>query len=153
MKKLLLLLLLITGTANAQTLTVSSPSLSLWGKTPAIMEMSVGYKDVGVHYFHVMEPYYLVRDAPFGMQYVAGQTTSNVGVSYSPINLFDIIRFGGMYFFKPFPVDIGERFNFLLDIGYNFRNFRISYSHISNGFGIPNEVNPGVDTIKLTVSL
>ena len=164
MTRLILISLLLLSSAQAQSITIAPTSIHLWGKTPGMMEMAVSYKDIGVHYFHNHSPSVLAYQSDQGVRidhilpdmtgrYVIEQTRSNIAASYTPVKIGGIIRAGGMLFANQFPIRSGQRLNFFLDIGYNFDRFRISYSHLSNGFGLVNEINPGLDSIRIKVAL
>lgn len=138
---------LIPVSVMGQSISVSPISFKAWGTTPAMSELAVTYEDIGVHYFHAWgDHYYMLHETPL-------KTTSAWAISYTPVRLKDAFKGGIIIADREFPIERGSFFNFLLDIGFDVRYFRISYQHISNGFGLLNPINPGIDTIKMTVKL
>lgn len=142
MKTLILLLLPIT--AMAQSVSVSSPSFSLWGSSEQMAHISVEYKKFEVHYFHYMQD----QNPRANNHHL-----STMGISYKPISIKGILNFGFMVSHKPFPTAKSVRTNFIVDLGLNIDRFRIYYMHISNGFGIQGGYNDGYDSITLKIRL
>lgn len=141
MKHLILLLSIVftASMATAQSVSIAPTSFQAWGKTPAVTEFGVGYKDFSAHYFHVRIPWY----------YKSHPTKPAFAISYKPI-IIKNVNAGAILFDKPFPVNPATRLNFIIEARVSINSFEISYQHISNGFG---KVNPGIDTLKLTVKL
>ena len=108
-----------------------------------ISQISVEHKNVGLHYFHA-----------FGkpQPHLQGDRASTFGVSYTPINL-KYIKIGGIATHKPFPTLDSVSVNFIIDAGFNVGSVRLSYVHISNGFGLRHSINHGYDTITIRIAL
>lgn len=121
-------------------LTLSLPSFQGWGSTQGMYHASVGNK-VQVHYFHNTKP--PIAD---------NNLQSSFGVSYRPIQT-KIFEGGILLTNRGFPTQKSIQVNFIVDVGYTFDRFRLSYAHISNGFGILNPYNDGYDTINLRINL
>lgn len=146
--KILLIFTFIPLIGISQSLSISSPSFQIWGQSDELkFSISFTYKDVGIHYFNADESRHLWRDSP--KQYW-GQYQSTFAISYTPINIKDIVNIGGIYSFRKFPTDMSNKFNFWVEAGINVSSFKISYVHISNGFGVFNKINPGVDRIVIS---
>lgn len=139
----LTLLLLFNNVSYSQSISYSPVSFPAWGQVDGITEFSVEYYNTGIHLF---VPYYTSET-------FAGKTTENFGLSYTPINIKDIFKIGGIATLKEFPRSNVTNLNFLLDLGYENENVRIAYRHISNGFGLFHEHNPGYDTLTFTIKL
>ncbi|MEX2600876.1 MAG: hypothetical protein WD355_04465 [Balneolaceae bacterium] len=148
----ILFLLLFPVTIYSQSLSVSPTSFKGWGQTPGMSELSVSYKNVSIHYFYVYRTYYGYYRHRGELVY-AGHSQSTFAISYLPVSIYDIVRAGVMLSEKNFPLENGAKLNFWLEGGVDIGRFRISYVHISNGFGILHELNPGMDTIRFTVNL
>lgn len=111
-------------------------------------EMYAEYKFVGLHYFHNREDTrYILDDSDEIID-----RTSSLALSITPLDL-TYFRAGMIFFERRFPVDIASRAQFLLEASLPIHRFTISYRHISNGFGLFNEINPGIDTISVKVHL
>lgn len=130
--------------ALSQSIGISPASHKLWGETRDISEFYLEYKFVGVHYFHNWDDTRYQRD---GSDEVIEQTSA-FALSVTPVDL-TYFRAGMIVFDRRFPVDIGSRAQFLLEASLPIRRFTISYRHISNGFGMFNEINPGVDSFSV----
>ena len=138
-----LIILLFPFTIQAQSVSVSLPSFDFWGSQKMISQVSVEYKNVGLHYFHA-----------FGkpQPYLQGDRTSTFGISYTPID-FKYVKIGGIATHKPFPTLDSVQVNFIVDAGFNIGHVRLSYQHISNGFGLRHSINHGYDTITIRIAL
>ena len=132
--------------ALSQSIGVAPASHSLWGETLGISEFYAEYKFLGVHYFHNWDDTKYTRD---GSDEII-QQTSAFALSVTPVD-FKYFSAGMMLFNRRFPVDIASRVHFLLEASLPIRRFTISYRHISNGFGVFNEINPGVDSFSVKV--
>lgn len=124
---------------NCKCLTFSSLSIQGWGQAKGFYHVSVGGV-VQVHWFQNTQP----RLAENNLQ-------SSFGVSYRVRS--KILEAGVLLTNRGFPTEKSTQLNFIADAGYSFERFRISYSHISNGFGIWNKFNDGVDTINIRIKL
>jgi hypothetical protein len=109
-------------------------------------EFYAEYKFLGVHYFHNWDETLYFRE---GTEEII-QQTSAFALSVTPVDL-TYFRAGMILFDKRFPVDISSHVHFLLELSLPIRRFTISYRHISNGFGVFNEINPGVDSFSVKV--
>ncbi|MDR9366315.1 MAG: hypothetical protein RI575_13335 [Balneolaceae bacterium] len=132
--------------ARSQSIGVSPASHKFWGETVGITEFYAEYKFLGVHYFHNWDETLYFRE---GTEEII-QQTSAFALSVTPVDL-TYFRAGLMLFDKRFPVDISSHVHFLLEVSLPIRRFTISYRHISNGFGVFNEINPGVDSFSVKV--
>lgn len=130
----------------SQSVGISPVSHKLWGETEDISEFYAEYKFVGIHYFHNWDD---TRYAMDGSDRVI-MPTSAFAVSVLPVDL-TYFRAGMILFDRRFPVDIASRVQFILEANLPIRRFTISYRHISNGFGMFNEINPGVDSFSVKV--
>lgn len=156
MKKLLFIFLLLPITGVAQSISIAPYSFKAWGTTTGYVSASVEYENIGIHYFHPVQITYI-----YGKNYVDGKpvnlktkepsisTKPSFSVSYTPINISNILKVGVIVFDKPFPVQTEKRINLLFNIGYDIGSFRLSYRHISNAF-TSSGFNPGLDMIQLT---
>ena len=143
---LTLAFLIVTGmffnSANAQEVSIAPYSFRAWGSTPHTSQLSLTYEGVGIHGF-----------------FTTGQIYNNQGrelknafaLSYRHEVISDIAKLGIIVFDKPYPTESEQSVNFLIDLGYTFGAFRVSYIHISNA-GLA-RYNAGYDTIQLTVPI
>jgi hypothetical protein len=140
--KYTIIILLFPIYASAQSVTYAPMSMKMWGTTPSMGSLSVEYKGFEAHYF-----------APFitSIYEEKYKTQSSFAVSYKYGTNW--LKGGVMYAFSDFPIESGSRLNFIIELGYNFNRFGLYYRHISNGFGIQNRLNPGVDHFVIRVSL
>lgn len=132
--------------ALSQSVGISPSSHKLWGDTRDMSEFYFEYKFVGVHYFHNWDDKRYTLD---GSDRIIRQTSA-FAFSITPLDL-TYFRAGMILFDRRFPVDIGSRAQFLLEASLPIRRFTISYRHISNGFGMFNEINPGVDSFSVKI--
>lgn len=133
-----LFILLFPVCSFGQSISLSPMSFHAWGKTPSMSEFSVEYKNFGVHYFHNWREKIYKRE---------GVTRSSFALSYSvPV---EFTRVGVLYFSSKYPIDNAVHLNFFIDVGFWIDDFRFSYKHVSNGFGLRSHVNPGVDFITI----
>lgn len=109
-------------------------------------EFYLEYKFLGAHYFHNWDD---TRYALNGTDEIV-QQTSSFALSVTPVDL-TYFRAGMIVFERRFPVNIASHFQFLLELNLPIRRFTVSYRHISNGFGVVNEINPGVDSFSVKV--
>ncbi|MCG2591060.1 hypothetical protein [Rhodohalobacter sulfatireducens] len=132
--------------ALSQSIGISPVSHKLWGDTRDMSEFYLEYKFVGLHYFHNWDDTRYMRK---GTDEIIEQTSA-FAISVIPLDL-TYFRAGMIAFDRRFPVDVASRVQFLLEASIPIRRFTISYRHISNGFGLFNEINPGVDSFSVKV--
>lgn len=149
MKKLILILFLLPATAYGQQIFVSPTSVPLWGQVPQTAKISASYMNVEAMYLYGFKTLYDQQAAAYGGGYF--------GVFWNPLSVaagdFEV-RGGAGYFFRKFPTMNGTHINFQLKVSYKLTNaIGLQYSHISNGFGAFNSLNPGSDNIGITVGL
>jgi len=157
MKQLIniILFVLIAYTASAQQITVSPVSTPMWGTTPWTSSVSISYSDFRVT---IVRPIKKFDKLYYKGNHVGSYKGIFLGVSYNPLSLsvnkIDITSGVGI-FHRPFPnKDIGQRLYFNIQVSYQITSrISLTYKHRSNGFGIWNKVNPGLDNIGLSVSL
>ncbi len=142
----ILLLVFSWTTARSQSVGVSPSSHKFWGDTENVTEFYAEYKFVGVHYFHNRDETKYTMD---GSDRII-KPTSAFAVSVLPVDL-TYFRAGMIFFDRRFPVDIASQAQFILEASLPIRRFTISYRHISNGFGMFNKINPGVDALSVKV--
>ena len=114
-----------SGVSHGQSISISTPSLP-FGHVQTIQHVSYEAGDFAIHYF----------------------TQPNMAISYSPVKI-GFIKLGLIVFKDPFPTPLDVSVNFLVDASFPFRGLKLSYKHISNGFGIRHRPNHGYDTIAL----
>lgn len=132
--------------ARSQSIGISPSSHKFWGETTGMTEIYAEYKFVGLHYFHNWdETRYALDDSDEIVR-----KTSSLALSVIPLDL-TYFRAGMIFFERRFPVDIASRTQFLLEASLPIRRFTISYRHVSNGFGLFNDINPGVDSFSVKV--
>lgn len=146
--KVLFIILALSTSAQAQI--GIGHSIKFWGETTHLTNFDFGYNRFGVHYYYQSDKslkcYISCEDYPDIYK------TSSLAFSFKPIatKYFDL---GLMYFLNEFPLEGSNKFNFSVKIKIPIKRFIISYNHISNGFGITNEVNAGVDVVSVSVRL
>lgn len=143
-------LILMPCLTSAQSVSVAPQSIPRIS-TPGFTEISFSAKGIGIHYFfNRMDTTWNYYPIFSEEEYRSKVTRHAVGLSYIPINISDIVRLGGMVTSHKFPISKGRNFHFLVDIGYSFDKIRISWTHMSGGFGLLTRYNPSYDTIKVT---
>lgn len=129
---------------QSQSFGVSPVSHKLWGETVGMSEFYVEYSFFGIHYFHNRdENLYGLVDSDEVVR-----KTSSIAFSVVPID-FTYFRSGVIFFDRRFPVTHGSKVQILLEASLPVRRFTLSYRHISNGFGVFNEINPGIDSFSV----
>lgn len=109
-------------------------------------ELYAEYKFLGLHYFHNRdETRYSMDDTNEVIK-----KNSSLALSVVPVDL-TYFRAGLIVFQRRFPVTVASRVHFLLEASLPIRRFTISYRHISNGFGVFNDINPGVDSFSVKI--
>ncbi len=155
--------LLLTTTAYSQSITISPTSLQFWGTVPQTMKVSAEFKNfelVGLYGFRRMHDSQGDPAPPSsGLKRVGDGIYEGFyfALFYKPLNfIYQDFRFwgGAGIFNKRFPTKHGQRVAFTAQLSYQFsERFSIRYSHISNGLGITNELNPGVDNLGIKINL
>jgi hypothetical protein len=130
----------------SQSIGISPASHRFWGETVGMTEFYAEYKFLGVHYFHNRDERLYALE---GSNEIISQTSS-FAFSVIPLDV-KYFRAGMIMFERRFPVTVASRVHFLLEASLPIRRVTISYRHISNGFGIFNEINPGVDSFSVKV--
>lgn len=155
-------------------ITASPYSIQMWGKTPATSKVTVSYGMIELVWFHGFETLTDVQGimnnshkVPIGysqMRVMNGSKQASnyryggnyFGVFINPIQYhfwhFDVQ--GGIgWFFRKIPDIRGAHLNFQFQLTYMLKDWiGISYSHISNGFGLWHEVNSGFDNISIVIN-
>lgn len=138
MKKILLILFCVATpsvvTGQDFSVSVAPYSFKFWGQVTGTASVSVDYtipvkgKPVlGVHYFH--------KEA--------------VGFSYMPIR-FRFFEVGAIGTTRGFPTRDSVSTNIIARINIPIGRAYISYSHVSNGFGLQSSVNHGIDFVSIS---
>lgn len=151
MKKILLILFCVATpsvvTGQDFSVSVAPYSFKFWGQVTGTASVSVDYtipvkgKPVlGVHYFH--------KGAKKGYG-IIDRTTSTFGLSYLPLS-YKIFSFGLIGTVNGFPTYHSSHVNFLAKINIPVGNATLSYSHISNGFGLQHGMNYGIDFVSVS---
>lgn len=146
---LLLQLLLIgalQGSLQAQSVSFAPLSFKSLGSTPSMGAVTVEHKGFGLHYF------YNYTEKVWTDGEVQSNTRSAFGLSYAPLRR-DWVQAGAILFHRSFPVEKAVQFNFYFELGWMFGPVGVYYRHVSNGFGLLHDVNPGVDHILMRVQL
>ena len=142
--RFLFILFFIPSISLGQSFGVAPYSFSFWGSIDQTTQFSAEYEMVGIHYFHTWdEEVYRTSDTG---QFV--KKTSSFAVSVLPLDI-RYLRFGGALFSNRFPITNANRLHFYLELNLPVWRFEISYRHISNGFNLFTENNPGFDTIGM----
>lgn len=162
MKKVLfgIILLLVPGSLLAQDFSVGiAPySFKFWGAVDGASTITVDYRMsfiempgfmespiVGGHYFHQWDK------TIYNSSQVGPVTkTTTAALSLSPVNL-KYFHLGGIVSSNGFPVTRTPKINFYLQAVLPFRRFELRYNHISSGFGIFYDLNPGFDSVSLHI--
>lgn len=131
------------------TIAISPCSLPIWGKTPSIARYSFEYNIFEVVYLHA---YDILYDPKGG-----AMNRENYAIFIKPIH-YEYKRLsiaGGIgYYLKGMPTVNCNNINFQFQVDWNLtRNFGIRYTHNSDGFGVFNWINPGLDNISITITL
>jgi hypothetical protein len=131
--------------AKAQSLSVGQ-SVIFWGAIDKSVSVSTEYKRIGIHYFHNFDDRLYEHETG-----VEVKKTSSFAISALPLKISHF-HFGGIAFMNRFPIENATHFNFLIEARFPIDRITLSYRHISNGFGLLHEVNPGIDFISLSYS-
>jgi len=139
----LLLILLLPATSMAQSGGVGH-SFKFWGQTEKTTEINVSHNNLTFHYFHNNSVRHYYKD---GNKYEVVRT-STPAISFTPINV-KFISFGFIISPKKFPTVRSSNANFIIKAKIPVGKLSLYYTHISNGFGLLHDVNPGVDLISI----
>jgi hypothetical protein len=140
-----ILAILLASPLKAQSVSISPYSFNLWGKSVGMIEISARDFNTGFHYFMPTDTSErLYKDEP-------SRLVPAFAVSYA--FRWKAFEFGPMLFDRPFPIVQGSRLNFFIDLGFEIGSVRISYKHVSNGFGLMNPMNPGVDSLTIRIGV
>lgn len=142
---LLLLFTLLPATALAQSVTIAPLSMQVWGKTPSVSMASVEWKGIGVHYIYSSKETAIYNSEPVHMY-------DGPAVSYSR-KIAGILQLGAIATPRPMPISSASHINAIVGLHYRFGVASVGYRHISNGFGLLNSTNPGMDHLFLTIHL
>ena len=143
MKTLILLLLLSTPVSAQLGIGHSVP---LWGKTIQTAEISYQVDRFSLHYFHNYREMFVNNDGE--LRYSRDTSTIAVGVRLFESRYFN---FGGIVSENKFPLIVSTKVNFLIELNLPLNRFVLSYTHISNGFGVLHKPNHGYDSLKLSI--
>lgn len=149
-KNLLIAILMIAPLKGyGQRLQISPTSVPLWGASPQVAKISLSYRSVELVYLYGFKTMYDDYSAVFGGEYF--------GIFWYPLSIEQgRLKLSGEagYFFRKYPTINGTHLNFSVKLLFKITEYLgIQYSHISNGFGVLNPINPGVDNIGLVVEL
>ena len=150
MKQLVIIpLLFITISLQAQSITFSPTSVPLWGTAPATGKITAEYRSFQAVYLYAFKTMYDDR----GGQYSGGFFALFWNPLVIGLNSFEV-RGGAGYFFRRYATINGTHINFQFQTNYQITDrLGITYQHISNGFGLFNDINPGIDNIGIKFSL
>jgi hypothetical protein len=130
--------------AAGQTITVSPTSVSFWGSAKSTTMIGAEYKGVEAIYLHAWRTYWDREDGVYRGGFAG--VMINQGIEAGRVELSG----GAGLFHRRFPTEHGQRLNFRVRATYRIGRFQVGYSHISNGFGLRNPLNPGVDHLLVS---
>jgi len=148
MKQLLVIpLLFITISLQAQSITFSPTSVPLWGTALHTPMISIEYNNIKIISMYATKKYYDPEGSVYSGLFAA--------VFYMPVRI-DFhqlsVDAGVGCFDRRFPTKNGTYVNFNITAELQLSDLIfLQYSHISNGFGIQNYLNPGIDNIGLGI--
>jgi hypothetical protein len=146
----IILFLLLPISVSAQSVGVGH-SVKFWGQTESMIDVNVAYDDFTLHYFHpLIDDYYIVEKNNTLLR--SGNLNNSFALSWNPLK-YKFISSGVMISNNKYPVEKGSHVNFIISIEIPIKMFSVSYKHISNGFGIQNPINIGVDFLSVKYSL
>lgn len=137
---------------NTLTVDVMPQSFKLWGQIPSYRAVGIQYNKLSIYYFHSTDTsdYWYNRND----EWIKTNINDSFAISYNVMIINEYLKFDVIYFFDEFPHDGANKLNFKLNIGIPITKYlNIEYSHISNGFGILNDANPGVDNVSIKIKL
>jgi len=148
MKKYIFIIAFVfTGSAYGQV--GIGHSVPLWGKTTQTAEIFYQFDRFSIHYFYNYSP---------DMKHLTGtlwrknKQTSSLAFAIRAIQT-KYINLGGIASYNHFPTYDATRLNFLVEINIPIRQFTLSYTHISNGFGFFHDTNTGYDSFTIHIAL
>lgn len=162
MKYLLTTLLLsLTVIAHGQTISVSPTSIPLWGQIRQTAKISIEYKDFELVGVHAFEDYYDTEMTPvqksngYVIKRPGKYEGTYIGLFYTPLDYsyrgFEVDA-GAGFWNRKFPTRHGVRFHFTLSLSYMITDdIGVGWSHMSNGFGVIDNLNPGLDHLSIKV--
>ena len=179
----ILIMLALATPANGQiakpfedgfSVSASPYSIPLWGQSPAAAKATARFGIFEAVFVHTFKTMYdneghvnTTISRGGGMSAVNIKKTKRVGYGTYEGSWFGLFALplkvstgnlhmeGGVgYFFKRFPTKNGTHINFTLQIEYDITDtIGVRYSHISNGFGAFNSLNPGLDNLSIVINL
>lgn len=151
-------LFLMAGPLYAQDFSVGvAPySFKFWGAVDGASAITVDYRMSFINLPGLMEPpvigahYFYQWDKTVYNSSVAGSVTktTTTAISLTPLNL-KYFHLGGIAATDGFPVSKTPKINFYLQAILPVWRFELRYTHISSGFGLLYDLNPGFDTLSL----
>lgn len=152
----ILAILLMASLCEAQRISVSPTSLILWGQLEKTTVIDVSYKRVTLSYIQPIESS-LVYNSNEEWESIRIYENPFIGLFYRLLDLeiaSTRISLSPGVLHRKFPTEIGTRIQFRLYVERNItKRISIYYRHQSNGFGVFNSVNPGLDNIGITIKL
>ena len=151
MKQLLITFIFVLSalSVRAQHISIAPTSIPIWGKAPQTMKITASYRYVQAVWLYAFKTMYDDR----GGQYSGGFFALFWNPLVIGLNSFEV-RGGAGYFFRRYPTINGTHINFQFQTSYKITDhLGITYQHISNGFGLFNDINPGIDNIGIQFSL
>ena len=162
MKRLLLLTMLLPFLSFGQLIGTNKDGLSLqyspksvkvWGKTENAARVSIQYDILELVYVRNSDNIFNGKELP--EEFAINK--DNFGIFVNPIHYEWKglrIQLGAGWFMKKLPDLSGANLTFQAELRYMFtRNFGVFYKHNSNGFGLLNDWNPGLDNIGFVFKL
>lgn len=154
MKNIIVILLLLPISGVAQSIEISPSSMKLWGQIPSVAKVAAEYKDFEAIWLIPYRHYEFVM--PATGEHKGSSNDFNIGLFYKPVSVSkgDFSASGGVgAFFQRFPTGKGSIVNFTLEVEYRInKSFSVQYQHLSNGFGIQNDFNPGLDNLSIVIN-
>lgn len=158
-----LIILGISEIGKSQSVSFSPTSVPLWGQIPSTAKASVEYKDFEIIAVKAMQTMYDYHGTPDMYSNINSKGSIfdrpgkysgyYFGLFYSPLSVEygNLSANGGVGLWnRRFPTKNGEHIHFKLSASYKIHdNFSVEYEHLSNGFGIINQLNPGIDHFSI----
>ena len=137
---------------------VAPYSFKFWGAVDGASSITVDYRMSFIDLPGFMEPpiigahYFYQWDKKIYNSAAAGPVTktTTTAISLTPLNL-KYFHLGGIAATSRFPISKTPKVNFYLQAVLPVWRFELRYTHISNGFGLLYDLNPGFDTLSLHV--
>lgn len=159
-----LIILALSEMGKSQTVSFSPTSVPLWGQIEHTAKASVEYKGfelVAVKAMKTMYDHYGTHDMYSNIS-SQGELFNRpgeysgyyFGLFYSPlaVEYGNLSANGGVGLWnRKFPTKNGENIHFKVSVAYQVHeHFSVEYEHLSNGFGVINRLNPGIDHFSVT---